>query len=90
MGPAGSTVAEAGPRAALHPGGTGAPEQLRGEVHTIDSFSTGLPITLQVEVEQRRCPRQGQNAVVFALSPRPTADPVWTALRAVAGAAPCG
>jgi hypothetical protein len=89
VGPEGSAGAEAGPRAALQPGEAGAPEHLRGEVHTIDSFSTGLPITLRVEVEQRRCPRQGQNAVVLALSPRPSADPVWPALRAVAGSVPC-
>lgn len=63
--------------------------RLAGQVFTYDPFVTGLPITLNVEVELRSCPGSGQVAIVLALSPKATTDSVWKALRNAAGTLVC-
>jgi hypothetical protein len=66
-----------------------APPRIAGQVFTYDPFQTGLPLILNVEAELRSCPGTGQFAVVVALSPKDTTDPVWKALRATAAAVVC-
>lgn len=63
--------------------------RLTGQVFTYDPFVTGLPITLNVEAELRSCPGTRQAAILVVLSPKDTADSVWTALRATAGTLVC-
>jgi len=65
------------------------PPRLTGQVFTYDPFATGLPITLNVEVELRSCPGTKQFAIVVALSPKDGTDSVWKALRATAGTLVC-
>jgi hypothetical protein len=65
------------------------PPRIAGQVFTYDPFATGLPIILNVEAELRACPGTGQFAIVVALSPKDTADSVWSALRAAASALEC-
>jgi hypothetical protein len=65
------------------------PPRLTGKVFTYDAFTTGLPITLNVELELRSCPATKQVAIVVALSPKETTESVWTTLRATAGTVVC-
>ena len=65
------------------------PPRLTGQVFTYDPFVTGLPITLNVEMELRTCPGTRQTAIVVALSPKDTSDSVWKDLRATAGTVVC-
>jgi hypothetical protein len=65
------------------------PPRLTGQIFTYDPFVTGLPITLNVEVELRPCPGTTQIAIVVALSPKDGTDSVWKALRATAGTVVC-
>jgi hypothetical protein len=65
------------------------PPRLTGQVFTYDPFTTGLPITLNVEAELRSCPGRKQVAIVVALSPKDGTDAVWKALRATARTLVC-
>ena len=66
-----------------------APPRLAGQVFTYDAFETGLPITLNVEVELRPCPESRQIAIVVVLSPQDTTDAVWETLHATAATLVC-
>lgn len=59
------------------------------QVFTYDPFETGQPLILNVEVELRPCPETSRTAIVVVLSPKDTADRVWTELRATAAALVC-
>jgi hypothetical protein len=76
-------------RTVLTPVPGAAASRLTGQVFTYDPFTTGRPITLNVEAELRRCPSAGHTAIVAALSPKPPTDSVWTHLRTAAGALVC-
>lgn len=76
-------------RSVLTPVAGATTSRLAGQVFTYDPFKTGEPITLNVEVELRRCPEARHTTIIVALSPRTPADPVWTRLRATAGALVC-
>jgi hypothetical protein len=66
-----------------------APARLTGQVFTYDPFTTGQPITLNVEAELRHCPSAPQTLIVVALSPEAPTDSIWTALRATAASVAC-
>jgi len=66
-----------------------ATSRLTGQVFTYDPFKTGEPVTLNVEVELRRCPAARRTAIVIALSPKPLTDSLWSRLRATAAALVC-
>ena len=68
---------------------SGAAERLTGQVFSYDAFKTGKPLTLNVDIERRRCPASRRIAIVLALSPKPAGDPVWTHLRAATAAFEC-
>ncbi len=63
--------------------------RLTGQVFTYDPFTTGLPITLNVEAELRFCAGSGKFGIVLILSPQDTASDVWKALRATAASLKC-
>jgi hypothetical protein len=59
---------------------TNSPE-LRGTVDTYDPYKTGKPLTLNVRIHQAACiGASAERIVLFAMTPRPDADPVWVAL----------
>ena len=66
-----------------------APPRMSGRVLTYDPFETGLPLSLNVEVELRSCPGSSRTGIVVVLSPKDTTDRVWTELRATAAALTC-
>lgn len=66
----------------------GATELLQGEVEALDCIVNGDELTLHVEASAGSC-APGVSYVVYALSPRPPEDPIWTALRAERRAFDC-
>ena len=64
-------------------------QRLTGQAFSYDPFSTGLPITLNLEVELRRCMATGKTAIVVTLSPRDVTDTLWITLRASANNVVC-
>lgn len=63
----------------------------RGELDSVDAFTTGKPITLHVRIGTGACPRAGRRVVLVAASPRAEAetDPVWSQLEALFKHFPC-
>lgn len=62
---------------------------LTGQVHSVDGFTTGRPVTLNVVARLRACPKAGRHAVTFQLSPRPRTDPIWRDLDATLAGLTC-
>ncbi len=62
--------------ARLHDDGPG---RFAGTLGTVDAFGDGRPLKLQIEVEASEC--AGRRVLLFTLSPREPADPVWARLR---------
>lgn len=62
---------------------------LTGQVHSVDGFTTGRPVTLNVVARLRACPKAGRHAVTFQLSPRPRTDPIWRDLDATLAGFTC-
>ena len=62
---------------------------LTGRIFSMDAFTTGLPLTLNAEIELRECAKAKRYAVIFLLSPRDKADPIWQELQATSGALEC-
>lgn len=67
----------------------GGREVLVGQVHSFDSFVTGEPIVLNVEISRRSCPKAAHTAILFLLSPKSMDDAVWSELRACGSALNC-
>lgn len=66
-----------------------ASQQLTGRIHSVDAFTTGLPITLNAVIAIRECVKARRHAVTFMLSPRDRTDPIWGDLQATAAALVC-
>jgi hypothetical protein len=79
------------PAAAAAPGAAKAARSAatayRGEVVTYDR--EGDLITLQVDVEEPKCPGDHRTALLFRLAPRPREDAIWKDLQAVTGSFRC-
>jgi hypothetical protein len=76
-------------RAELAPHDLGPERILAGDVWSYDPFATGQELVLHVEVRLERCRLAGRDALLFLVSPKPSSDPVWPALRACAGSWRC-
>lgn len=76
-------------RAELVLQGSGAERVVCGDVQSYDPFATGAQLTLHVEARLLRCPREGRNALLFLVSPKPKDDPVWAELRSCAAGWRC-
>ena len=64
-------------------------QRLTGQIRTMDAFTTGLPLTLNVVIESRECVKAGRHAITFTLSPRPRTDPIWQDLQSTARSLVC-
>jgi hypothetical protein len=53
-------------------------KSLIGQIESYDPFATGKAITLRVVIHQRLCAKGIR--LVFAVSPKPESDPIWTTL----------
>ncbi|MDX1998474.1 MAG: hypothetical protein SF066_12215 [Thermoanaerobaculia bacterium] len=62
---------------------------LTGRIFSIDAFTTGLPITLNVVIESRECVKAKRHAVTLLLSPRAKTEPIWRDLESAARALVC-
>ena len=63
--------------------------KLTGRVHSVDAFTTGLPITLNAVISVRECVKLQRHAVTFMLSPRDRTEAIWRELQATAAALVC-
>jgi hypothetical protein len=51
-----------------------------GTIRSVDGFTTGKPIALNVRARKIECPAAGRHAALFALSPQPFESPIWKQL----------
>lgn len=51
---------------------------------------SGAPLVLQFRVKTFRCGEQNRNVALFAISPKPNSDPIWTTLDNLVNQFRCG
>ena len=52
--------------------------------------TSGAPLVLQLRVKIFRCGEQNRNVALFAISPKPNSDPIWTTLDNLVNQFRCG